>query len=342
MKRCLQLAGYGKGSVAPNPMVGSVIVYENRIIGEGFHRKYGEAHAEVNAINSVVDQSLLSRSTLYVNLEPCSHYGKTPPCSELIIRKQIPRVVVGHQDPYPEVSGRGIRMLRAAGVEVTTDVLSEECKYLNRQFLTFIKEKRPYIILKWAESNDGYLDNIRTPGDGNTAVHFSNFFTQSSVHKMRSEEAAVMIGTNTVLLDNPILNVRFWYGHNPLRVTIDRDLKIPGSVILLDGSIPTLIFTDKSSEITDERYCKIDFTQPVFPQIMDELYQRNVQSLIVEGGSKLLESFIKEALWDEAQIEIAGFSLGTGVKSPLLHGKLSDVQKCENSIISIYQNDFIP
>ncbi len=342
MRRCLQLAGCGKGYVAPNPMVGSVLVYNDRIIGEGFHRKYGEAHAEVNAINSVSDQSLLPDSTLYVNLEPCSHYGKTPPCSELIIKKQISRVVIGHQDPYPEVSGRGIRMLREAGVEVITDILSDECKILNRQFLTVIEKKRPYIILKWAESSDGYMDRIRTQGDGNQAVRFSNLFTQFSVHKMRAEESAVMVGTNTVLLDNPMLNVRFWSGNNPLRIAIDQSLKIPESAVFLNRTIPTLIFTGQKSETDDERYCIIDFTRSILPQIMDELYRRKIQSLIVEGGSKLLESFISEGLWDEAQIETAGFSLGSGVKSPPLCGKLLDVQKCENSIISTYKNDFIP
>ena len=304
MRRCLQLAGCGKGFVAPNPMVGSVIVHEDKIIGEGFHRKCGQAHAEVNAINSVADQSLLLDSTLYVNLEPCSHYGKTPPCAELIIKKQIPRVVVGLQDPYPEVSGQGIQMLRQAGVEVVTDVLTEECSSLNKRFLTFINNKRPYIILKWAESNDGYMDNIRTPGDGKQAVRFSNFFTQTAVHKMRAEESAIMVGTNTALLDEPKLNVRFWSGADPLRITID--------------------------------------TRSILPQMMDELYRKKIQSLIVEGGAKLLESFISEGLWDEARIETAGFSLGAGVKSPSLSGELLDVRKCEKSIISRYKNVLYP
>ncbi|GHS91173.1 riboflavin biosynthesis protein RibD [Bacteroidia bacterium] len=342
MGRCLQLAAYGKGHVAPNPMVGSVIVHEGRIIGEGFHRRYGEAHAEVNAINSVKDQSLFRDSTLYVNLEPCSHYGKTPPCSELIIEKRIPRVIVGHLDPYPQVSGRGIQMLRHAGVEVIFGVMSGECELLNSRFLTFIHKKRPYIILKWAQSNDGFLDHFRTFGDGNHAVRFSNFFMQSSVHKMRAEESAVMVGTNTAILDNPMLNVRFWTGRDPLRITLDKSRKIPEGVNFLDNSTPTLVFTDQSSLSDDDRYCKIDFTQPVLSQVMDELYRRKIQSLIVEGGAKLLESFISEDLWDEAQMETAGFSLGSGVKSPCIHGKLSDVQKCENSIISMYKNDFIP
>ena len=292
------MAGYGRGFVAPNPMVGAVIVRDDKIIGEGFHRKYGEAHAEVNAVNSVADQSRLSDSTLYVNLEPCSHYGKTPPCAELIIKKQIPRVVVGLQDPNPEVSGRGIRMLREAGVEVVTEVLQDECSLLNNRFLTFFNNKRPYIILKWAESDDGYMDNIRIPGDGKHAVRFSDFFTQTAVHKMRAEESAIMVGTNTALLDKPMLNVRFWSGLDPLRITADKDLS----------------------------------------QIMDELYKQKIQSLIVEGGAKLLESFISEGLWDEARIETADFSLGSGIKSPVLSGELFDVRKCEKSIISLYKN----
>ncbi|MDR3060974.1 MAG: bifunctional diaminohydroxyphosphoribosylaminopyrimidine deaminase/5-amino-6-(5-phosphoribosylamino)uracil reductase RibD [Dysgonamonadaceae bacterium] len=342
MGRCLQLAAYGKGCVAPNPMVGSVIVHEGRIIGEGFHRRYGEAHAEVNAIHSVADQSLLRDSTLYVNLEPCSHYGKTPPCSELIIEKRIPRVVVGLRDPYPQVSGRGIQMLRQAGVEVILGILSDECEYFNRQFLTFIRKERPYILLKWARSNDGFLDCFRTFGDGNQAIRFSNFFTQVSVHKARTEESAVMVGTNTVMLDNPMLNVRFWTGKDPLRVTLDKNRRIPEGVNILDSSVPTLVFTDQSSLADDDRYCKIDFNQPVLPQVMKELYHRKIQSLIVEGGSELLKSFISGNLWDEAQIETAGFSLGSGVRTPCIRGKLLNVRKCENSIISMYENDFIP
>ncbi len=342
MRRCLQLAVCGKGFTAPNPMVGAVVVYKNRIIGEGFHRKYGEAHAEVNAIASVKDQSQLRESTLYVNLEPCSHYGKTPPCSELIIKKQIPRVIIGQSDPYPKVSGGGIRMLREAGIEIFCDFLKPECEELNKRFLTFHEKKRPYIFLKWAQSNDGFLDRSRTPGDGSSAVRFSGFFTQTAVHKMRAEEAAIMVGTNTALLDNPLLNVRYWSGNNPLRITLDRNLRIPESAHLYEEYPPTLLFTDRSNPAENEKFCKIDFSRQVIPQILQELYVRKVQSVIVEGGASLAQSFIQSGLWDEAQIETAKFRLEEGVKAPEIKGNLEIVQKCENSVFSVYKNGSIP
>ena len=208
MRRCMELAAHGKGRVAPNPMVGAVIVHQDKIIGEGFHQLYGGTHAEVNAINSVNDPSILRNSTLYVNLEPCSHHGKTPPCAERIIKERIPQVVIGHPDPFPEVSGKGIQMLKDAGIEVISDFLKPECELLNKRFLTFHCKRRPYIFLKWAQSGDGFLDYYRTVGDGKQAVRFSNSFTQRAVHKMRAEEASVMVGANTALLDNPSLNVR--------------------------------------------------------------------------------------------------------------------------------------
>ncbi len=342
MQRCLQLAAYGKGQVAPNPMVGAVIVRDGKIIGEGFHRRYGEAHAEVNAIASVSNKSLLRESTLYVNLEPCSHYGKTPPCSKLIIENQIPRVVIGHSDPYPKVSGRGIQMLREAGIEVICDFLRPECEDLNKRFLTFHQKGRPYILLKWAQSADGFMDKIRQPGDGQQAVRFSDFFTQTAVHKLRSEEAAIMVGTRTALLDNPSLNVRLWAGKNPLRITIDKDLKIPPSSHLLDGTSPTLIFTDMKNQVETDIYCKINFNTDILPQMMQELLQRKIQSLIVEGGANLLQSFICSDLWDEAHIEIAEIKLKEGIQIPNFQGKLENVQKCENSMISVYKNTFSP
>ena len=235
MARCIELAKGGRGNVSPNPMVGAVVVHKGRIIGEGFHRKCGEAHAEVNAIASVKDESLLKDSTIYVSLEPCSHYGKTPPCAELIIRKGIPRVVVGCLDPFPEVSGRGVRMLREAGVEVVTDVMEEEARALNKAFMTLQTKGRPYIILKWAQSEDGFIDRLRMDVLEPVTV----------VHKLRSEVAAIMVGTRTALLDNPSLNVRHWSGNSPVRVVLDRRLVIPDSYRLLDGSLRTLIFTEK-------------------------------------------------------------------------------------------------
>jgi diaminohydroxyphosphoribosylaminopyrimidine deaminase/5-amino-6-(5-phosphoribosylamino)uracil reductase len=300
MHRCLQLAAYGRGFTAPNPMVGAVIVHNDQIIGEGFHRNYGGPHAEVNAIASVKKKQLLRESTLYVNLEPCSHYGKTPPCSERIIREQIPKVVIGQIDPFPEVAGKGIEKLKKAGLEVVCGVLEKECKELNKNYLTFMQQHRPYIILKWAQSADGFLDKFREEGDGRKPIRFSNSFTQMLVHKLRAEEAAIMIGKRTKALDKPALNVRFWKGNDPERFIADR------------------------SKTLQEQ--------------LNELYDKNIQSLIVEGGSKLLQSFLAENLWDETQIEIAPVLLGEGVQAPvLLNGVLQYVQKCENSTIFLYK-----
>jgi diaminohydroxyphosphoribosylaminopyrimidine deaminase/5-amino-6-(5-phosphoribosylamino)uracil reductase len=299
MHRCLQLAAYGRGFTAPNPMVGAVIVHNDKIIGEGFHRKYGGPHAEVNAIASVKEEQLLKESTLYVNLEPCSHYGKTPPCSELIIRKQIPKVVIGQIDPFPKISGNGVKKLREAGTEVVCGILEEECKTLNKKYLTFTEQHRPYIILKWAQSADGFMDKFREENDGQKPVKFSNSFTQMLVHKLRAEEAAIMIGKRTKLLDKPALNVRFWKGNDPER-----------------------IIADSSKTIQNQ---------------LNELYEKNIQSLIVEGGSKLLHSFLAEDLWDETQIEIASVFLDKGIRAPVLsNGILQNVQKCENSTIFLY------
>lgn len=328
MYRCIQLAQNGKGFVAPNPMVGAVVVHNDTIIGEGFHRQYGDAHAEVNAINSVKDQSLLKQSTLYVNLEPCSHYGKTPPCAQLIIDKKIPKVIVGCIDPFPEVSGRGIRMLQDAGVEVTVNVLQEECERLNIRFFTFVQKRRPYIILKWAQSADGFIDKKRNPEDGKKAVRFSNDFTQIVTHKMRAEESAILIGLNTALLDNPTLTTRLWNGKNPLRIAIDKKSNIPDNFNLLDESTPTLIY---SSE-------EIEFDKDILPQITADLYNRNIQSLIVEGGSILLNSFIQAGLWDKAQIETSSVLLYSGIPAPKLKACLLNVQKCKKSVISQYKN----
>jgi diaminohydroxyphosphoribosylaminopyrimidine deaminase/5-amino-6-(5-phosphoribosylamino)uracil reductase len=300
MYRCLQLAEYGKGYVAPNPLVGAVVVERDRIIGEGFHRKYGGAHAEVHAIAAVKDEGLLKNATLYVNLEPCSHYGKTPPCTELIIRKQIPRVVVGHVDPFSEVCGKGIKMLREAGIEVVCGVLENECKDLNKRFLTYHLKQRPYIILKWAQSSDNFIDRFRQKGDGQVAVRFSNTFTRILNHKMRAEEAAIMVGTQTQILDNPQLNVRFWQGENPLKMIAD------------------------SGQSLQSR--------------LHSLYEKEIQSLIVEGGSKLLHAFMEENLWDEARIEISPLCLQKGVAAPSPKGILQSVQKCENSLLFHYRN----
>lgn len=314
--RCIQLARQGMYGASPNPMVGAVIVCDGKIIGEGFHRKCGQAHAEVNAINSVKDASLLKRSTIYVSLEPCSHHGKTPPCADLIIEKGIPNVVIGCIDPFAKVAGRGIGKLQDAGINVTVGVLKQECCKLNKRFITFHSRKRPYIILKWAESADGFIDVKRN--SGKPAV-LSSQLTSMLVHKRRAEVDAIIVGTRTALLDNPTLNVRNWYGNNPLRVVIDRTLKIPEDFHLLKNDIHTWIITEK--EHADNgltSYKKLDFTDDLLPQLLTELHRNNVQSVLVEGGSILLQSFINKGLWDEAFVEKTAIYLNEGIKAPFI------------------------
>ena len=321
MRRCIELAENGLCNVAPNPMVGAVIVCDGRIIGEGYHIRCGEAHAEVNAIRSVKDESLLRRSTIYVSLEPCSHYGKTPPCADLIIEKQIPRIVVGCQDPFPEVAGRGIQKLRDAGREVIVGVLEKECKHLIRRFITFNTLHRPYITLKWAESADRFIDIERTDGK---PVVLSSPLTAMLVHKKRAETGAIMVGRRTALLDNPSLTVRNWYGRNPIRIVLDRALSLPDELRIFDGEVPTLVFTEKERpEKKNITNVTIDFNRNPLTQIMQELYQRKIQSLLVEGGSQLLQSFIDDGLWDEAFVEKCPVRLHSGIKAPTINDKFS-------------------
>ena len=321
MRRCIELAKNGQCNVAPNPMVGAVIVCDGHIIGEGYHIRCGEAHAEVNAIRSVKDESLLSRSTIYVSLEPCSHYGKTPPCADLIIEKQIPRIVIGCQDPFSQVAGRGIQKLRDAGREVTVGVLEKECRHLIRRFITFNTLHRPFITLKWAESADHFIDIERTDGK---PVVLSSPLSSMLVHKKRAEADAIMVGRRTALLDNPSLTVRNWYGRNPIRIVLDRALSLPHSLHLFDGEVSTIVFTaEKHSDEKNVTYKTIDFTQDVLPQIMEVLYQQKIQSLLVEGGSQLLQSFIDAELWDEVYIEKWPCKLNSCVKAPEICDKFS-------------------
>lgn len=297
MQRCIQLAKCGAMGAPPNPMVGAVIVHEGKIIGEGYHRRCGGPHAEVNAIRSVRDESLLKDSTIYVSLEPCSHYGKTPPCADLIIEKQIPRVVVGCLDPFAKVNGQGIRKLRDAGIEVEVGVLEKECMELNKRFITFHRQHRPFVTLKWAQSEDGFIDAERS--ESAEPVKFSTTFTLTLVHRMRAMHQAIMVGTRTVLMDNPTLTTRLWEGPDPLRVTIDRHRVLPESVHLKDGKVPTVIYDTGNLR-----------------EILGDLYKRGIQSLMVEGGGRLLQHFIDEGLWDEARVEIAPFALSRGVPAP--------------------------
>lgn len=316
IRRCIELASNGLCNAAPNPMVGAVIVHNGKIIGEGYHAKCGEGHAEVNAIRSVKDEILLKEATIYVSLEPCSHYGKTPPCADLIISKGIPRVVVGCIDPFSQVSGRGIRKLREAGIDVTVGVLEEECKNLIRRFITFNTQKRPYITLKWAESADGYIDINRENG---SPVVLSTPITSMYVHKQRAEHKAILVGRRTALLDNPSLTTRNWYGKNPLRLVIDRNLTLPAELKLFDHSTPTMVFTEKQKNSEDNlEYVTLDFSKDILPQICTVLYDRKIQSLLVEGGTTLLQSFIDSELWDEIFVEHSEKVLYEGVKSPII------------------------
>ena len=351
MMRCLELAQSGRSLVASNPMVGTVIVHQGQIIGEGFHRQYGDAHAEVNAIRSVQDETLLRDSTLYVNLEPCVHDGKTPPCTELIIQKQIPRVVIGCLDPFPEVAGRGVNQLSASGVEVITDVMREEAVLLNCYFMTAHIIQRPYVILKWVQSRDGYIDCIRKD-ISEKPVQLSNPSSYRYAHRLRSEVSAIMVGTNTACLDNPSLTVRHWVGKSPVRVFLDRTLRVPQSYHLFDGSSPTLLFTEQDMEggnSENVEYIPIDFSEKeVISQLLHTLYERKIYSLLVEGGACLHESFLDSGLWDELQIETTPVKMGIGVKSPICNlSEIADFHKNiyfptaafyhENqSVISIY------
>jgi diaminohydroxyphosphoribosylaminopyrimidine deaminase/5-amino-6-(5-phosphoribosylamino)uracil reductase len=339
MHRCIDLAWLGKGNVSPNPMVGCVIVYKDIIIGEGFHRVYGGPHAEVNAINSVSDSNLLKESTLYVNLEPCAHHGLTPPCSDLIIQKEIPRVVIGNTDPFPEVAGRGIERMRKAGIEVITDVLKEECLKLNKRFFTYHNLKRPYIILKWAQTLDGFIDIERKEEKFGEPTWITGETSLRLVHKIRSEEDAILVGTNTAIKDNPALTVRNWSGKNPLRVVIDKNLRLSNELNLFNPVARTIILNSKSeSENESLSYIKIDFDRDIIPQVLDILYQKRILSLIVEGGKQLLDSFIADKLWDEAQIFIGNKFFFKGIHAPSFEGKLSTEELLDNDRLKIFIN----
>lgn len=321
MRRCIELAQNGKYGAPPNPMVGAVIVADGRIIGEGWHQHCGEGHAEVNAIASVrqADLPLLRHATIYVSLEPCAHYGKTPPCADLIIKKGIPRVVIGCMDPFAKVAGRGIKKLSDAGCEVIVGVLEKECQQLNRKFFTMHLRKRPYVTLKWAESADGFIDTIRKGGN---PLILSSAHTQMLVHRLRAEHMAIMVGRRTALLDNPTLNVRHWAGPSPIRVVTDRQLSLPESLHLFDGSQPTLVFTACQKENKPNLdFIQINFERDIIPQMLEVLYLRGIQSLLVEGGRELLQSFIDSGQWDAAHIEKCPQQIVDGVLKPVIRLK---------------------
>jgi len=336
MHRCLDLASLGSGKVAPNPLVGSVLVYENEIIGEGFHQQYGQAHAEVNCINSVKQHNkhLIEKSTLYVSLEPCNHFGKTPPCSNFIIAHKIPKVVIACTDPFEKVNGSGIKKLSDSGVEVITGVLEKEAFELNKRFFTFHLQKRPFIILKWAQSENQCISAFQ-----GKPIKISNALTDILVHKWRGEEAAIMVGTNTVMLDNPSLTTRNWTGKNPIRICIDRNLKIEHTAKILDQSSPTIILNQQLNKTEGlNEFIQINFEREIIPQLNELLYQKNIQSVIIEGGAKLLQTFIDNGIWDEARIITnQTMCIENGIASPNFDYKSCFKQeKIENDLIQYF------
>lgn len=334
MYRCLQLARKGEGFAKPNPMVGAVVVHEGKIIGEGCHFRFGEAHAEVNAVCSVKEAGLLPASTLYVSLEPCAHYGKTPPCAQLLIDKKIGRVVVAVSDPNPHVSGRGIAMLRAAGIEVTVGVLEKEARQLNRAFFTSQICRRPYVVLKWAQSADGFIDTER-PMEGNEPpVLISNALTHVLVHKLRTEVQGIMVGTRTALLDNPRLTARKWYGDNPVRIVLDREGRIPENSLIFNEEAPVIVFTQAAYPVRKKnlKALVIDFSADTNRQILEHLYAEKIYSLMVEGGACLLSTFIEKNLWDEAYVEVSDKKLYSGVKAPEIDKGHAAVRRYAGSV----------
>jgi diaminohydroxyphosphoribosylaminopyrimidine deaminase / 5-amino-6-(5-phosphoribosylamino)uracil reductase len=316
MQRCFELAGSGSGRVAPNPLVGAVLVHNGTIIGEGAHIMYGGPHAEVNAIRNCTQPELLSSSTLYVNLEPCSHHGKTPPCADLILKNKIPQVVIGSLDSNPLVSGRGVQLLRDAGVDVITGILEHEARELNRRFYIWHERRRPYIILKWAQTADGYIDHRRAPEEPRAII--SSPDSHRLLHAWRAEEAAILIGTHTALYDDPHLTVRLGEGRNPVRLIIDRHNRLPVTLRVFDGAAPTILFSykDVQQPYTDTVLLEPDNNE--LAQILQVLYERNLQSLLVEGGAGLLNSFLKVGLWDEIRIFTSPKQFGSGVAAPQL------------------------
>ena len=321
MRRCIELARLGLGFTSPNPMVGSVIVCNNEIIGEGYHRAYGGPHAEVNAIASVQNKELLKEATLYVNLEPCAHYGKTPPCADLITSYAIPKVVIGTVDPFAKVAGKGIEKLKKAGCEVTLNVLKSECLELNKRFFTFHSKKRPYIVLKWAQSSDGFID-----GAENKPVWITNESCRVAVHKQRASEDAILIGTNTAIKDNPSLTLREWAGKQPYRFAIDRHHRIPATHHINDGKVPGGIL-NLSTKNKDNLI-----------EIVTALYNQDIQSVIIEGGAQLLNSFIENNLWDEAHVYIGKLYIEKGMKAPIFNHRTQVREAIGNSELFIYRN----
>jgi diaminohydroxyphosphoribosylaminopyrimidine deaminase/5-amino-6-(5-phosphoribosylamino)uracil reductase len=342
MMRAIEIARLGMGNVSPNPMVGCVIVYHGVIIGEGYHCEYGKSHAEVNAINSIKTKELLKESSLYVTLEPCSHYGKTPPCADLILQHHIPNVVIGTVDPFAQVAGRGIERLQSGGCNVVNGCLEDQCLELNRRFFTFHQKKRPYIILKWAQTADGFIDIDRTKEHYGQPTWITNDLSRIAVHKMRADESAILVGTNTARKDNPSLTVREWSGNPPLRLLIDRYLNLPADLALFDQSVPTIVYT--SIDVSDRNnlvFKQILFDGNELEQILNDLHERGIQSLIVEGGQALLSSFIARNTWDEARVFIGNCNFYHGIKAPAFDALMVESEEFDDSRMFVFRPKLI-
>lgn len=342
MRRCLELAMMGMGSVSPNPLVGCVIVSGDKIIGEGYHAQFGEAHAEVNAVKDVIekygDQAavLLTSATAYVSLEPCAHFGKTPPCADLLIKHRVKKVVIGNKDPFESVDGKGMQKLRDAGIEVVSGVLEQECSQLNRRFFTRIRKQRPYIILKWATTADGYF----APKNA-VQEWISGPLARKLVHKWRTEEDAILVGKLTAMADNPQLSAREWEGKNPVRILIDRHLQVPESHHIFDNLVKTVIFNEYKTEVHNNiHYIQMEDMQYYLPQkIAFQLYLMDIQSVIVEGGANILNQFIHAGLWDEARVFSSDRIWRGGISSPQVNGLIIDQLNIGNDKLTVFQNN---
>ena len=333
MQRALELAEFGRGKVSPNPMVGCVIVHEDKIIGEGYHQQYGKAHAEVNAINSVENHDLLSEATVYVTLEPCAHFGKTPPCANLLVEKGVKKVIIAAFDSNPLVGGKGIKILEEAGIEVETGVLEKEARIQNKRFFTQIEKKRPYVILKWAQTADGFVAR-----EDFSSKWITNASSRQLVHKWRSEEDAIMVGKNTAKYDDPALNVRDWVGKNPIRIVMDSKLELPNSLKLFDEAVPTICFNTLKSEVRGTlEYVKLNSDFQV-KDILEQLYQRNIQSVLIEGGSYLLNKFLSSELWDEARVFTSSNKFGSGIAAPIPPAPVSETIEILEDTLRIYHH----
>lgn len=323
MRRAIELALQGLGTTSPNPLVGAVLVYQGQTIAEGYHQKLGEAHAEVNAIQAAINRypnanELFKQSTLYVTLEPCAHFGKTPPCADLIVRHEIPKVVIGCRDPFPQVDGKGVQKLKNAGIEIIEGILEKECLALNKRFFTRVQQQRPYIILKWAQTSDGYF-----APKSQSQRWISSIEAKQLAHRWRSEEDAILVGTKTALIDNPQLNVRLWAGRNPIRIVIDRHLSLPADLYLFDQSVETIVFNELKTDTAENiKYLQLENFDQLLPQMIAyQLYLMDIQSLMIEGGAQTLNLFIRAGLWDEARIFTNSQTWRSGIQAPAITGK---------------------